>query len=153
MCIWEPFIFIPILNTNAQTEGLKNAQQSLIDSASSAQLTEHKDTTAANEDENAVRDILAKIIGYILAMLGVILLFQIVLAGYTWTRISEKFGASAYDEAPRSLDKIFEKNVKREWGLPYCRNGGQIFFPDGRLSTLPRRFFRLLSERPGLAGR
>ncbi len=59
-----------------------------------------------------------------------------LLAGYSWTRISEKFGKEAYDEAPRSLDTFFEKNVKREFGLPYCRN--ELFDELVGLETFPR---------------
>jgi type IV secretion system pilin len=76
------FIFMPLFHTNAQTEALKSAQQGLIDTASDAQLT--SDATIEDVNKNEITDIISKIIGYILAMLGVILLVQIIFAGYSW---------------------------------------------------------------------
>jgi succinate dehydrogenase/fumarate reductase flavoprotein subunit len=59
-----------------------------------------------------------------------------MIGGYTQTRIGETFGAKAYDDAPQSLDKIFEKDVAREYGLPYCRN--ELFDEITALETHPR---------------
>ena len=76
-------IALPIFQLNAQNEALKNAQGGLIDSANKAQLT--SDTRENVTDAKVeVRSIITKIVGYILAMLGVILLVQIIFSGYAW---------------------------------------------------------------------
>ncbi|MBW2065039.1 MAG: FAD-binding protein [Deltaproteobacteria bacterium] len=59
-----------------------------------------------------------------------------IMGGFTVTRITEKFGPQAYDDNPNSLDRIFEKNVRREWGLPYCRN--ELFDEIVAIETHPR---------------
>ncbi|MBA7706727.1 Fumarate reductase flavoprotein subunit [subsurface metagenome] len=58
------------------------------------------------------------------------------MGGFTYSRLSEKFGHQAYEEASDSLDKTFEKNVRREWGLPYCRN--ELFDEIVGMETFPR---------------
>ena len=81
-------ITIPILNANAASEGLIEAQKGLLKSASSegegAGLTDRTSLDDGRSSKDEVRSIITKIIGYVLAMIGVILLVQIVFSGYSW---------------------------------------------------------------------
>ncbi len=76
------FVLTPILSIHAQEEtnsALKEARDGLIKSASEASLTDETGTIAAEP-----QDIIARLIGYILAFIGIILLMNIIFAGYGW---------------------------------------------------------------------
>ncbi len=73
-------IAIPIFHINAANEALDKAQGGLFKSAS----TDGAGLTSAEGNENDIRNIIGKIVGYILAMLGVLFLVQIIFAGYGW---------------------------------------------------------------------
>ncbi len=70
-------------DVSANKAALDKARGGLITSARKAQLT--KDTKDNKTNAGAeVRTIITKVVGYILAMVGVILLVQVVFAGYSW---------------------------------------------------------------------
>ena len=72
------FIFaLPIFNVCAQTAGSAGSKYGLTNTAQVAELTETGEVSRP-------QDIVAKIVGYILAMLGVVFLVQIIFAGYGW---------------------------------------------------------------------
>ncbi len=84
------FIFTPILNISAVTEALKAAQEGLIQSAGSdgAELTT---VTTAAVDNNTVpsskaeiKNTVVKVIGFLLSFMGIMLLINLIFAGYSW---------------------------------------------------------------------
>ena len=87
------FIFIPFLQINADTAAeqaagdktaLEEVQKGLIKSANTAELTNEEPNGTISNKTDEIRLMIGKIIGYILAMVGVILLVQIIFAGYSW---------------------------------------------------------------------
>jgi len=76
-------IALPVFQVSAANQAILDAQKGLIDSANNAGLTDQTDPT--NVDSKAeVRSIITQIVGYILALVGVVLLLQIILSGYSW---------------------------------------------------------------------
>ena len=88
------FIFIPLFQINALTPkeqaeadetALEEIQKGLIESANTAKLTgDPIGTIPTGKKSEEIRLMIGKIIGFILAMVGVILLVQIIFAGYSW---------------------------------------------------------------------
>ena len=87
------FIFIPFLQINADTAAeqaagdktaLEEVQKGLIKSANTAELTNEEPNGTISNKTDEIRTMIGNIIGYILAMVGVILLVQIIFAGYSW---------------------------------------------------------------------
>lgn len=79
------FILTPLININAQTDALKKAKDGLIKSASIEGAGLTSDTVEnVSDGREEIRSITAQIVGYILAMLGIILLVQIIFSGYSW---------------------------------------------------------------------
>lgn len=77
-------IALPVFQLNAApNDALKSAQQGLMKSANDAGLTDETDLSGVDSKKD-IRDMITQIVGYILAMVGVILLVQIIFAGYSW---------------------------------------------------------------------
>jgi type IV secretion system pilin len=72
-------ITIPIFQLSAQTEALKSAKQGLVDSAYKAELTDQEGTLAADP-----YILISNVVGYVLSFIGVILLVNMIFAGYSW---------------------------------------------------------------------
>jgi len=73
-------IALPIFQLNAANPALESAKKGLFEAAKNADLTDVEEENSADK----IRDIIGKIVGYILAMLGVILLVNVIFAGYSW---------------------------------------------------------------------
>jgi hypothetical protein len=93
-------IALPVFQLNATNPALKSAQQGLIDSAKDAGLTDKTNPDEVNS-EAEIRSIITQIVGYILAILGVILLVQIIFAGYSWM-----MSGGNEEKIKKSKDKI-----------------------------------------------
>ena len=72
-------ITLPLVQISAAT-ALDKAQDGLFTAAKDGGLTDSKDDGSGDK----IRDIIASIVGYILAMVGVVLLVNVVFAGYSW---------------------------------------------------------------------
>lgn len=76
-------IALPVFQLKAVNENLKPVQQGLINTANNAGLTDQTNPDEINSKDD-IRNMITQIVGYILAMVGVILLVQIIFAGYSW---------------------------------------------------------------------
>ena len=76
-------IALPVFQLNAANPALKSAQEGLINSAHNAGLTEQTDVIDGS-GKTEVRNMITKIIGYTLSMIGVFFLILIIISGYQW---------------------------------------------------------------------
>ena len=72
-------IAMPLLQLSAETEALKSAKDGLTASAYKAELTDEKGNLAADPYK-----LISNIVGYILSFVGIILLINMIFAGYQW---------------------------------------------------------------------